>query len=371
MLTRWYPTSEQPGHGTFVRDWARLAARTADATVLHLAPGGPGRLGWDRGFSGADVTVYRLPIAWRGARAPGSHLRDLRAAAGAIAQLHGEDPFDLIHAHTYTAATAARLGASNCGVPYVVTEHFSRLLGGNARWYHRLEARYALRGAAAVTAVGPALAIAVEQLTRRPATVMPNPVPDEFSVVAPPGDGPPFRMVSFGRLEHIKGFDVGLEALTKVVPRLDLTWMIAGDGSERETLQSHARNLGLAERVQFLGAVPRAEVHRLMGSSHIILVPSRLETFSVVAAEALMTGRPVVGTRCGGPEGFVGEEQGRLVDVEDPAALAEAIEDVLSGLDRFPAEQVASRARSAFSEDAVAAQLGRVYEHALTSHGQR
>lgn len=365
VITRWFPTEEQPTQGTFVRDWAQVAARTADVTVLHLASGGPGPLERAQESAHTEFAVYRLPIAWRGARAPISHLRDTRVASSAITDLHRARRFDLFHAHTYPAATPARLAARRCGVPYVVTEHFSRLIRGDERWYHRLEARYAFRAAAAVTAVGPALASAIERLARCSVKVLANPVPDSFIAALPAEQGPPFRALSVGHLDRIKGFDVALEALAKLVTRLDVNWVIVGDGEERAPLRAQVHRLGVADRVEFVGSVSRPDVHRLMASSHVIVIPSRTETFSIVAAEALMTGRPVVTTRCGGPEWFVGEDEGRVVAVDDPAGLAAGIEEVVTRLERFPSERLAAKARSLFSEAVVAAQLDEVYEQAV------
>lgn len=365
VITRWFPTPGQPAQGTFVRDWAQLSARTADVTVLHLVPGGPGPLERAQESADADIAVYRLRIAWRGVRAPISHLRDIWAASSAITELNREQQFDLFHAHTYPVATSVRPAARRCGVPYVVTEHFSRLIRGDDRWYHRWEARYAFRAAAAVTAVGPALAAAIERLARRSVNVLPNPVPDEFASAPPAEHGPPFRILSVGHLDRIKGFDVALEALAELVRRLDVNWAIVGEGEERENLKAQARRLGVADRVEFVGLVSRSEVHRLMASSHVIVVPSRTETFSVVAAEALMTGRPVVTTRCGGPESFIGEEGGRIVAVDDPTGLAAGIEDVVTRLERFPPDRLAAKARSLFSEAVVAAQLKEVYERTV------
>ena len=366
IVTRWFPSSEAPHRGTFVEDWARLSARHGEVSVLHLDRG-QRRSPLESVCSDThpQLKVYRFPIAWKGARAPMKHLEDAWRVSSAIAEIHRVQSFDLLHAHSYMAATAARLGARRCDLPYVVTEHFGRLIRGDARWYHRLEARYALRAAASVTAVGPALARATEELAGQPVTIVPNPVPDYFAEASQADTRPPYRLLSVGRLERVKGFDVGLEAFATLSERLDVRWTIVGNGPEKGTLQAEARRLGVEDRVDFRGPLSRSDVHRLMTASHLTLVPSRSETFSVVAAESLMTGRPVVTTRCGGPEWFVGTEQGRVVEVGDAAGLADAIEDVLCRLDQFPPHLLATGARRNFSEDAVAGRLTQVYAQAL------
>lgn len=360
FVTRWYPTRERSWSGTFVQDWSSAAAQVADVAVLHLIPGGPGAL---REETRADdsVPVFRLPIAWRGARSPVWHLRDQLAAAAAIEQLHSERGFDLLHAHAYVAATAARLGARRCRIPYVVTEHFSRLIDGTGKWFHLAEARYALSGAAWVTAVGPAVQNGAGNLSKRAVEVLPNPVPACFTLAPRRGGGSFFRLLSIGRLERVKGYDIGLEALASLGSRVDVRWTIAGEGPERSNLEEQARSLGLGDRVDFLGPIHRHAVHEQMSRADAVLVPSRTETFSMVAAEALMTGRPVIATRSGGPDGFVGPAEGRLVPVEDPVALGKAIETVLTNLDGFPPSRVAAAARVRFSEEAIAARLGDIY----------
>jgi len=90
------------------------------------------------------------------------------------------------------------------------------------------------------------------------------------------------------------------------------------------------------------------------------VVPSRRETFSLVTAEALASGTPVVATRCGGPEEILTEETGQLTDVDDAAALAIAIESALNrSYDRTALRRYAV---DRFGNGAAAERLGRLYE---------
>ena len=92
----------------------------------------------------------------------------------------------------------------------------------------------------------------------------------------------------------------------------------------------------------------------------MLVVPSRRETFSLVTAEALASGTPVVATRCGGPEEILTEETGQLTEVDDAAALAIAIESML----HRPYDRAALRryAVDRFGSAAAAERLGRLYE---------
>jgi len=97
-----------------------------------------------------------------------------------------------------------------------------------------------------------------------------------------------------------------------------------------------------------------------MRRSAMLVVPSRRETFSLVTAEALASGTPVVATRCGGPEDIITEETGQLTDVDDAAALAIAIESMLNrSYDRAALRRYAV---DRFGSAAAAERLGRLYE---------
>ena len=101
---------------------------------------------------------------------------------------------------------------------------------------------------------------------------------------------------------------------------------LVGDGPLRESLETRVRELGLAERVQFLGRRPHSEIPELLRGFDLLAMPSRQEAWGVAAAEASATAIPVVATRIGGiPEVVIDGETGLLVPAQDPPALAAAI----------------------------------------------
>ena len=104
-----------------------------------------------------------------------------------------------------------------------------------------------------------------------------------------------------------------------------MTLVIAGEGSQAEVLRELAANLGLADRVVFLGQV-RA-LRALMQQASVFVLSSRYEGFPNVLLEALASGVAIVSTSCrGGPCEILRDgEFGVLVPPEDPAALAQAI----------------------------------------------
>jgi len=125
------------------------------------------------------------------------------------------------------------------------------------------------------------------------------------------------------------------------------------------------QTLGLSTHVRFLGEQPPNEIAALMRRSALLVVPSRRETFSLVTAEALASGTPVVATRCGGPEEIITKDTGELSDVDDPAGLALAIETALKR--SYDRSHLRRYAVDRFGSGAASNRLGRLYEQVTGS----
>ncbi|MBW1786988.1 MAG: glycosyltransferase family 4 protein [Deltaproteobacteria bacterium] len=145
-----------------------------------------------------------------------------------------------------------------------------------------------------------------------------------------PFDAP--RLLCVGRLDTQKGYDLALTAFASIIdryPRVRL--VLAGDGPERPALEKQAKELGIIHAVDFNGWVAPEMVPDLINASTIVMMPSRRESFGLVAVEAALMARPTVATRVGGlPEVVVDGETGIVVEPEDPAALADATVHLLT-----------------------------------------
>jgi glycosyltransferase involved in cell wall biosynthesis len=136
-------------------------------------------------------------------------------------------------------------------------------------------------------------------------------------------------MVTVANLRPEKSHDVLLEALARADGCRRLRLRIVGDGPCREALQCQARELGIARRVEFLGH--REDVADLLASSDLFVLPSRSEAFPNSVLEAMASGLPVVASAVGGLLDLIDDgRNGLLVPPRDPAALAAAIERLVS-----------------------------------------
>lgn len=164
-----------------------------------------------------------------------------------------------------------------------------------------------------------------------------------------------------GRLQPWKGVETAIRALPQI-PQAVL--LIAGDGEDRARLAAIANELGLNERVRFLGSVPRLQLPALYASVDLLVATSHAsETFGIGPVEAQACGLPVVATRFGGfPEVVAAGKTGLLVPPRDPAALAAAVNELLADPGRRAAMAAAAPAwASQFAWPAVVDRIEAVY----------
>jgi glycogen(starch) synthase len=142
----------------------------------------------------------------------------------------------------------------------------------------------------------------------------------------------PPRILYLGRLSPEKGIDVAIEAFRLIVDRFPSARLtIAGDGPMRSDLEQQAIRLGISHTIDFIGWVVPEMVSSLLNNHTIVLMPSREDSFPLVALEAALMARPVVATHVGGlPELVIHQQTGLLVQSEDAQAMVEAVAVLLS-----------------------------------------
>jgi glycosyltransferase involved in cell wall biosynthesis len=169
----------------------------------------------------------------------------------------------------------------------------------------------------------------------------------------------PVVVATAANLEYWKGIDVLLEACAR--PRHPLRVEIFGEGSERASLESRAAALGLD--AHFHGFVD--DLKRRLDDVDLFVLPSRAENFPIAILEAMASGLPVVSTHVGGvPELVADGDTGILVEPDDPAALAGAIDRLAGDADlrRTFGERAGRRAQEKFGAADTARRMVRLYE---------
>jgi len=321
------------------------AALAAGHRVTVACPGesvGP-LAGWVRAAGGELA-----PLDMRREPAP----RDLADAVTLRRLMRGRD---LVHLHSSKAAALGRVAAASLGrrrPVVIVTPHaWSWMVGGRmmpayraierqlARWSDGLIAvseEEAAEGRRILGSAGDRIRVIVNGVDR----VRYSP---HGSRADRPHDGP--LLLCVGRLSEQKGQDLAIQAFAMLRERGARLRFVGGEDQmgDRARLQTLAGSLGVADRVEWVDHTDDVAAH--LRAADIMVAPSRWEGMSLVLLEALACGLPVVATRVAGSEA-VGEA-GAVVPVEDPGALAAAIDPYLADVDALRRASEMARARSA------------------------
>ena len=134
------------------------------------------------------------------------------------------------------------------------------------------------------------------------------------------------QMITVAHLEARKRHDVVLRSLAKLAPERRPDYLVIGDGEQREPLERLTADLGLSDRVRFIGQLPNEQAVAKMAESDLFVMPGVEEPFGVAFVEAMATGIPAIGGRGeGGPEDIAAAGEGLLLvepgDVDELAGL--------------------------------------------------
>lgn len=137
-------------------------------------------------------------------------------------------------------------------------------------------------------------------------------------------------LVAAGTLRSLKGHDVLLRAMPAIIGEFpDTRLLIFGEGPSREALQALIAELGIAENVKLIGQLSTM-LAQVLAAADVVVHPSRLEAFGLVAAEAQAAGTPVIASRVGGlPEVVEDGVGGFLVEPDKPDAIAARVIELL------------------------------------------
>jgi len=289
---------------------------------------------------------------------------------------------DVVHANYWLSGLAGHSLKHDLNVPLVTTFHtFARVKaqGGDPESELREQAEMGIIGCA------DAICVSCSEEERQFIELYGTP-PGTLEIVAPgvehaffaPGDKRGARhalqlgdepvLLFVGRIQPLKGLDVTIRALS-MVPRPDARLLVVGGASGTEGVAELHRmlelidELGVTDRVQFIEPQPHHILSTYYRAADVVLVPSRSESFGLVALEAAACGTPVVANAVGGLLTIVEHGQtGYLVADRDPDVFARHVTDLVNQpvLARTLGINAAERARR-YTWNFAAARLRRVY----------
>ena len=177
------------------------------------------------------------------------------------------------------------------------------------------------------------------------------------------------EFLAIGRLVKIKRFEIAFYALQSLIGKHpDIRLTIVGEGELLSSLLSLRDQLGLEGRIQMVGAVPPDRVVDYIDQAKLVLISSSYESFGLVALEAAMRGRPTIASDVGGLREVIEHDAtGLLVEPENPAALASAMQQLLDDEEKIEQMGKAAllRAQEKFHIEICAQKYLQMYQEVL------
>ena len=307
-----------------------------------------------------EVSVWRT---WFPARNPvGWAMHALCSTPRYLAQARDAD---ILHAQDIASVPPAIIARARTGAPLVTTFHTSHFLKRALRplWKPVLghfvrSADHALAASGEIAGVAEGLApgVSVESLTNGVETTLFRPVAPTLSPTER------WRLIVPRRLFPKNGVEYLVRAMPLIVERADAEAVVIGDGPERTRLEALATELGVADRITFLGRKPNTDMPGLLSSGNLAIFPSLMEATSVAALEAMSCALPVAASRVGGLPEIVDEGVGALFEPSDPRSLADVVVGLLQSrrLDEL-GSQARDRVVAHWSNDRLAERHLEIY----------
>lgn len=351
VLPEWYPNETDPQLGVFIEKHVRAIADDFKLTIIYVY-GNP--LQNEPYVLNEETTSFHLiRVSYKSSRFRLSNLIRYRRAFK-LALQKTEQP-DLIHLQV-VGKNAIMRREFFPRIPFVITEHWSGYLRGEKKLLAPEPiVRKAFQDAQKVSAVSPFLASALEKkFGIGNVHLLPNLIErDESPVVKNEND---IVFLSVADLDdRIKNISGVIRAFEKINTSKKIIYRIVGDGKDKSALMQLVNQLQFPEniKIEFKGRLSNPDALKEIHLAHVLILNSRLETFGMVAAEAIFAGVPVISTKCGGPEMFVDKTNGILIQPDHPEELIRAIEKMCQDSTSFSPSEMANAISKRFGKATV------------------
>jgi glycosyltransferase involved in cell wall biosynthesis len=377
-IPKWYPNRTNNFSGIFIEKHIKALAKECRAAVLYVGADPTSKLKFELDAC-IENNIKTVRVYYQNNDVSNSIIgkaiklyRYLYAAYLGLKYIKAEfGKPNLVHVNVLTRpGIIAFLLYKLNGIPYIVSEHWSGYLPADGSYkgtFKKLLTRIIVKNAKAVTTVSQKLAESMKfhKLTGK-YTIIPNCV--EVDNLPKHAIHAATNAVMIGNLlDKEKNISAVLYAVASLKAKFsDFKLTIIGGGEDELKLKQLLVDLAITNQVNFKGILPQHEVYKELSAASFLICNSNYETFSVVIAEALACGTPVLATRCGGPEEYLSEQFGKLIPLHHPEELKNGIAFMLQHHTSFSQEKMMEFARTTFNPTTIAKQFISVY-HPLIS----
>lgn len=389
FIPSWYPSNKNPNSGIFIQEQAKFIGKYSknDLVIINLWGDQSTKLNFEKPidalanlfnyFSNKPYQKKISPRVWEfnqpvlewSARFFRGNINSIIKASEKNF-LKAQERFgkiNIIHAHvSFPAGFVAMKLAQKYHLPYIITEHMGPFplppFDKNKNLFKLLIEP--LKKANQVIGVSRVLQKELLKYHIR-SLVIPNLVDENFFILKKSKTSQ-FNFFTLVEIRPEKGIEDLLKAIPDVVRnKKNVIFRIGGVGPYLQNFKNLAKKLNISKKIIWLGFLSREEVRQEMQKCRAFILPSYHESFGLVLVEALFSGKPVISTRCGGPEDIITKDNGILVEIGNPRELARAILRIIENVSYYNAHQIRKSSLERFSTEAVVYQIRNVYNKVL------
>lgn len=361
-----YPSEKYPMNGIFEFDQAKAIAELGNQVIFASVDMRSIRRKRKWGIEtlekdGVNIYGINLPLG----RVP-KYILSFFSSLGLsilykrIEKEHGTP--DIMHAHFAEIGYIATRLKKITRIPLVITEHSSGIMEEEINERLQKVARKTYPIADKIITVSPALKSVLKTKFDTDSLYMPNIVDTSIFKCVNKPKSREFQFIAVGNLIYRKRMDLTVQAFVNTFKEdKNVKLILIGEGPERKKIENIIKLNEFTDRVLLKGRLGRDAIAKYMQESDCFILASRAETFGVVYIEAMAAGLPVIATKCGGPEGFINDNNGLLIEKDNIEELAEAMKLMYADIDRYNKEEISKETISNFSPKGVGETISKVY----------
>ncbi len=379
IIANGYPDKREPQWGCFERDQA-FALKNMGHEVSIFYVDGRFRFSWRKmGIikqcdNGIDIYgLYLIPMFWTQTKLTFKIGKWLKMKMlDTLYQEYLKDnkkPADIIYAHYLWNIFHATQLKEKYHIPLVGIEHWSGLTNDELTPRAKYWGEIAYSHSDKLLAVSHSLQAKIKKHFDKDSTVVYDMLGQEFVSlnVRKNKSNDTFKFIAVGSLVPIKGYDILIKAFEKSkLAARGCSLFIIGDGSERTLLEQTIKEMKLDNSVVLLGRKTKKEIIHYLSECHVFMLSSKSETFGVACIEALSQGLPTIATKCGGPEEFINNSNGMLIEAENVNSMAKAMCKMYENYGQYDNVDIAKDCLNKFSPQVIARQLTEIFNEVIS-----
>lgn len=352
-IASWFPHTGDAQNGIFIEKHMSLAQNVSNSYFLLFPP------------RGEKCIVSNLKDKRFCCISGNKFGKLIRLSIAIFSLLFKVKHIDFVHLHVCSEKSKFALKlAALFNAQLIITEHWTGYRNGNFDKLPNSQKKLrtkALSEAYKVSCVSAALIEDLQNIVLRQYEILPNEIAqgtlkNSFSET--------IRILSVSDLndknKNISGILNTFLKFLENYPKAE--WHLVGDGENKNEILELIESTGLLNKnIFYLGRKSHEEVLSLYGNYSFLCQFSRFETFSMVPAEAILCGIPVVASKCGGPEFYIKPDGGILIESENEQQLLNAMVELSNNSNKYSLAQTQNFIKNHYSKSAIEKKLVELY----------